>query len=120
MNGEIITTKVIYADIDDVSNFTFNIDIPHHVDDIIVKTVVFSNGSAPTDYIVIARSDLIDNNILMSFIDCKCLLETMNNVFRVNKKVSGQYNFSLYKIDGTEFKGSLNEISFVIAFIKHE
>lgn len=119
---DLYTTEIIYGTITaSSSTFTFNLNINHHVDELVLKTIsVYNNASAGNELINI-RSDLINNKIIASIPESVSLLEMVNNPFYINKQISGQYTFSLKKLDETYYTSDGDiQIALTICFAKRK
>eukprot|EP00732_Lithocolla_globosa_P002044 Lithocolla_globosa_v1_NODE_1204_length_2791_cov_31.125457.p5 type:complete len:100 gc:universal NODE_1204_length_2791_cov_31.125457:1057-1356(+) len=70
---------------------------------VVLKTISTRNESTLNDDIILIKSSVIDNNILLSLPDVLTVQETYNNPFKCNKSINGLHSFTLSKIDGTPF-----------------
>ena len=123
MNVDLIQTKVGYGIISSgESSLTIPIYIPFHVDDIILKTVSYTDTavSIGTDMILI-RTDLLGHEPLCAIPEASSMLEQLNNVFQINKPVSGEYSFTLYDFAGDLYTSTGDiALSMTISFVKHK
>ena len=60
------------------------------------------NDSINADQTTILRSNLIDNNILLSFPKTAVYYLNMDIPFPLNKNINGSYTFEFLKYDGTK------------------
>lgn len=119
---DIYTTEVIYGTIAiGESSFTFNLNIPHHVDEMSVKSMsVFNNASSGNELINI-YSDLINGKIMACIPESVAFMEMLNNPFFMNKPVQGQYNFTLKKLDGSYYTSDGEvQIGITVCFVKRK
>lgn len=96
-------------------------DIPFHCDAINIKTIGFIHPSInPASTLIIARSDLIDGEIMFSLIE-GTLYEHVNSSFQVHKYAKGRFSLNLFNPDGTAYiyNGEI-QISLVLVFIKRK
>eukprot|EP00732_Lithocolla_globosa_P000758 Lithocolla_globosa_v1_NODE_286_length_4646_cov_126.764975.p5 type:complete len:150 gc:universal NODE_286_length_4646_cov_126.764975:1835-1386(-) len=135
MNNEVETysTVIISGTIPaNESEFKYEIYIPHDVDEMVIKTLSFTNfdvteDPAPdppiqlitTSDMILLRSDLNGNDPLISFPSITMIQETFNNPYKINRSVRGTYVFQLRDIDGFPWSSTKeSSLCITVCFIK--
>lgn len=118
------TTETVYANVANAdSSFTFYIDVPHAVDEILLKSCAYYNNTTSGDKMIFIKSDLLPGKILADFPESTTMLEMLNKGFLLlpQRTVNGKFTFYLEKIDGSPYtRDGTIEVSMTFAFIEHE
>lgn len=114
------TTKVITQTIAaGASSFSVDLDIPHPVKDMNVKSLSFSNAGTVVSGIVEVRSDLYASSSILSFPNSSAIMETVNNPFSIHQdNIHSRHTFEL-RSNGSLFTSDGEiQISLTLCFVQ--
>eukprot|EP00732_Lithocolla_globosa_P006785 Lithocolla_globosa_v1_NODE_8119_length_859_cov_306.317164.p1 type:complete len:127 gc:universal NODE_8119_length_859_cov_306.317164:448-68(-) len=102
---ETYTTEVFYSDIPaGQSEFTEDIFLDFQPDDIILKTIAYSNsGTIGDPSLFYIRSNMFKSAVIASIPSVANYQETYNKVFKNDHMISGTYSFKLENTAGEAF-----------------
>lgn len=113
---EVRKNILVIANLNNASEFTFNIDVPFTPDEMIVRNVsVVDVGGA---HVYIIKSSLVDYEVLLSMANTD--QSTYYQVTHtMNKPINGQFSFKLYAVDGTALVVT-SELTIQLEFVRYK
>eukprot|EP00732_Lithocolla_globosa_P000485 Lithocolla_globosa_v1_NODE_146_length_5712_cov_12.381121.p5 type:complete len:125 gc:universal NODE_146_length_5712_cov_12.381121:3967-4341(+) len=102
------------------SDFYANINIPFHVDEMVIKSVSYSDvGTTNSSRMAYVKSNLTSGKILATIPSAYSFMEQFNIPFKLNTSVNSSYNFTLTNNDNSLWTSDgAFEIAITILFIK--
>ena len=84
------------------NSFNFNINVEFEVSEVrILYVSKYDVDNANSDYTVLLRSTLFNNQAVLSFPRTASYYQFFNIPIQINKTLNGIYNFELVKYDGS-------------------
>ena len=114
---EVRKNFIVYANLNGINSFDFDIKISFDPDAVIVKTVNYATDADVNENgVSFVTSDLVDNDCLCSFKEpCSYYVGT---IFTLKKPVNSSYNFALKNISSDDSR--VGDLVLNLEFVKYK